>query len=190
MAGFDEALRHFQALVDDQEASLSTKRSKVVVFLLGPSKPPQELERRRELKRQLERKGPRAIIMEDLPDWPVLLTPKFLAMIESFKPDLYIAIFTRLGSPLGTTFEIGFLTGLLGFESIRDKLRYCLESGAHPDDVMSHYVQEQLPMTACAPFHSDSALLRGVLNHIDNYGMERSELAGPGPKPPDASSRP
>lgn len=108
--------------------------------------------------------------MEDLPAWNKGdLSGKFLDIIEKFDPDLYVAIFTRMGRSLGTTFELGFLTALLGIDELKRRLRYCLETKLDASKIMSAYVQDQLPMTTVQFFRDDPGLLRAVVNFVDNY---------------------
>ncbi len=111
--------------------------------------------------------------MEDLPEWQPHLGTKFREILHRFSPDLYVAIFTRSGSPLGVTFELGFLTAILGLDELKVRLRYCLETRLDATRVMSAYVREQLPVASASVFRGDDGLLNAVLNFVDNFVLER-----------------
>ena len=145
-----------------------------MLFLLGPGYPPSELERRRRLAHELQELGIKAIVMEDLPQWRSrTLSGKFLDIINDFEPDLFIAIFTRAGRAVGITFELGFLTGLLGLGELLRRLRYCVEMKLDEARVMTAYVREQLPLARTVRFTDDAGLLRAVLNFVDNYVLDQ-----------------
>ena len=172
LGSFEEIWDQFLKEAARKEAQISAERKRVTVFLLGPGFPHSELDRRRALRDELKRLGINAIVMEDLPAWNKgNLSNKFRDIIEKFKPDLYVAIFTRLGRSLGITFELGFLTALLGTDELKRRLRYCLETRLDASKVMSAYVREQLPMTTVQVFRDDSGLLRAVVNFVDNYTL-------------------
>lgn len=155
-----------------REARINGARKNIRVFLLGPGDPPAEKARRMTLKRALEGIGISVIVMEELPKWSAeTLTGKFLDLVTSFNPDLFVTIFTRLGRTVGVTFEIGLLTGVLGLPALLPRLRYCIEVGTDERVSMTAYVKEQLPMTKTVHFQGDDGLLRAVRNFVDNYIM-------------------
>ena len=171
MGSLEDVLAHVTGLAAKRDAQLAEARTRVRVFLLGPGFPPPELDRRRRLKERLTNRGIEAILMEDIPQWQSTLSEKFRGIIEEMRPDVLIAIFTRHGSPLGVTFEIGYLTATFGSEGLAKRLRYCLETALDATKVMTAYVQEQVPMTSAAFFRDDEGLLRAVVNFVDNYNV-------------------
>lgn len=169
MGSYEEGKAYISARAGERDAKLEKTRPRVRPFLLGPGYPETELELRRWLKKGLKAYGIEAIVMEDIDQWRSTLNEKFKGIIDTLKPDLFVAIFTRKGSPLGVTFELGFLSAAIGLEDLAKRLRFCLETRLDATKLMTAYVQEQIPMTT-AVFYKDSAgLLRAVVSLVDNY---------------------
>lgn len=86
---------------------------------------------------------------------------------------MYLAIFTERGAPLGLTFELGLLTGILGFEELKEKLRYCVEMMVNEKLVMTKYVREQLVMGRAKRFKGDGELLEVATACVDIYILDQ-----------------
>lgn len=172
MGSFEEIKAHILEEGGKREAKIAEARKAIKVFLLGPGDPPVDKERRMSLKRALEDLGINVIVMEELPKWSAeTLTGKFLDLVNGFNPNLFIAMFTRLGRTVGVTFELGLLTGVLGLGSLLPRLRYCIEVGTDENASMTAYVKEQLPMTQTVHFQGEDGLLRAARNFVDNHIM-------------------
>ncbi len=169
MGSYKDALAHISARAAERDTRLEKARPRVRPFLLGPGYPKTELELRRWLKAGLRGYGIDAIVMEDIDQWRSTLSEKFKGIIDTLKPDLFVAIFTRTGSPLGVTFELGFLSAAIGLDDLAKRLRFCLETRLDATKVMTAYVQEQIPMTTAVYYKDPAGLLRAVVNLVDNY---------------------
>lgn len=173
MKSFEERKKRILDWGADFEAKVAKHRSRVPVFLLGPGYPKIHLDRRRKLSEQLKAEGISAIVMEDFHKGGyTTLTEKFLGLTKELKPRLFLAIFTERGKPLGLTFELGLLTGILGLQKIRERVRYLVEMMVNEQLVMTQYVREQLVMGRITRFRGDEELLRGAVAVVDNYIVE------------------
>ena len=160
MNQFDRKLAKTHAKGEELERRIRARHGDVIVFLLGPGYPPANLNRRRRLRDRLKNSGINAIVMEDVRTQPgESLTDKFRRILRDLEPTLYLAIFTERGKPLGLTFELGLLTGILGFEELKSKLRYCVEMMVNEKLVMTQYVREQLIIGRVKRFKGDDELL-------------------------------
>ena len=90
-------------------------------------------------------------------------------IVNTFSPDLFVALFTRVVRVVGVTFELGLLTGVMGMQQLLPRLRYCIEVGTDESATITVYVKEQLPMTKTVHFQGDNGLFRAVRNFVDNY---------------------
>lgn len=85
---------------------------KINVLILGSGQPKSELTFRKEIKMRLKKHGINAIVMEEQKQAKRNIThiDKFNDLLGE-KNLLCISIHTPKGSPLGVTFEIGYLCG-------------------------------------------------------------------------------
>lgn len=173
MKSFEERKKRILDWGADFEAKVAKHRAKVPVFLLGSGYPKIHVDRRRKLSEQLEAEGISAIVMEDFPKGGyTTLTEKFLGLTKELDPRLFLAIFTERGKPLGLTFELGLLTGILGLQKIQKRVRYLVEMMVDEQRIMTQYVREQLVMGRITRFRGDDELLREALAVVDNYVLE------------------
>jgi len=159
--------------------AIGKQRGRIVLFLLGPGHPPGDLALRRWVRDELGKLNIRGVVMEDVPEASSNLAGKFEGIVKRFKPDLIVAIFTRAGRIVGVTFELGLLTGMLGFDKMVEKARYCVHAEMDEDKLMTAYVKEQLLVGRNLRFSSKRGLLQNVVRFVDNYIIQSGGVPSP-----------
>lgn len=156
------------------QEQLEGNESKITLFLLGSSYPKAELEKRKQVSKELVEKTKfNIILMEELHEWTLLFSKKFKGIINKFKPDLYIIIFTKNGHKSGVTFEIGFLCGFFGYDVIVNKLHFCIEEGIEMK-VLTEYIQEIISEAKIHYFSDNKTLI----NSIIHFGHDKEKELG------------
>ena len=155
----------------EADLRIEAAKSKLNILLLGPGWPKKQLEERRALATELRRRGYNVLIMEDLPDWLTQITviDKFHDILRKHDPQLIIELFTRKGSPLGITFEIGYLCGFYGRGEVGQRIRFLLESNINQRKVLTTYLRKGLFESVAAPtFYPGEPA-----DFIDSYARNR-----------------
>lgn len=179
MDSFEELRARVFAEGEARAAAIAKQRAEVVLLLLGPGDPRSDLALRRWLRDELQKLGIKGIIMEDFPQAAPNLAGKFVGILRNFKPDLIVAIFTRTGRVVGVTFELGLLTGMLGFDEMVEMARYCIHSWMNEEKLMTAYVKEQLLVGRNLRFSSRKGLLRTVVRFVDNFVIQSGRVPRP-----------
>lgn len=142
-------------------------------MLLGPWT---SIEFRRKVKRQLRKRGYNVIIMED--DKTIrenMLDIKFDIITKRYEP-LFIAFFLK-GRMDGVIFEIGYLCGKYGIESISDELLFISTMGYDWSKTTS-YIDVLIPRVTKDEF-DESKSYRKASERIHNFAtgyMRKMEL--------------
>ena len=155
----------------EADLRIEAAKSKLNILLLGPGWPTKELEDRRALAAQLRRRRYNVLIMEDVPDWLTQITiiDKFHDILRKYDPQLIIGLFTQKGSPLGITFEIGYLCGFYGRGEVSQRIRFLLESGINQRKVLTTYLRKGLFESVAAPTFCPGE----AADFIDSYARNR-----------------
>ena len=160
-----------QERASEVDLRIEAAKAKLKILLLGPGWPETELQERRALATELGRRSYNVLIMEDIQDWLTQITiiDKFHDILRRYDPQLIIGLFTKKGSPLGITFEIGYLCGFYGRGEVSRRIRFLLESGINQRKVLSSYLRKGLFESVAAPtFYPSEAA-----DFIDSFARNR-----------------
>lgn len=109
------------------EAIKKVGRSKITLFLVGCAFPKSELDNRVQMAEELGKCGINAVVMETLPEWRNTTTVDRLKdKCDELHPELFLVVFPKGGDTHYVTFQIGYLCGHFGRETVKEKLAVCI----------------------------------------------------------------
>jgi len=79
-------------------------------------------------------------------------------------------LFTKKGSPVGVTFEIGYICGYYGRVETERKLRFLLEAQLNEKEILSSYIRKGLFTTIC---HSSYYDINEIVEFIDSFARNK-----------------
>ncbi len=120
-------------------------------MLLGPSK---HTHIREKVRKELKKKGYKKIIlMEDIKnkddEW---LDVKFKRIIETHKPEIFVAFFHKHTKMNAVIFEIGWICGYYGPDKVGKKIRFLHEENFNLPNSTA-YIESLLPRTTSMWFN-------------------------------------
>jgi hypothetical protein len=102
-----------------------------------------------------------------------ILASRFHKLLRDQNPQLIIAIFTRKGSLLGVTFEIGYVCGHYGLVEAQNRLRFLIESGVDERKVLTSYVRKGLfHFMIHNTYYNNTELLDFVASYAKNRMLD------------------
>lgn len=157
---------------EEKELKIEATKSKFVILLLGPGFPGVELAKRKLVAQELRKKNYKVIVMEEERDWLEYGTilDKFHDLLKKFDPQLIVALFMKRGSPLGVTFEIGYICGYYGRVATAKRLRFLLEAQLDERKILTSYIRKGLFTTVC---HSSYYNTVEIAQFIDSFARTR-----------------
>jgi hypothetical protein len=155
---------------EEKETNLEKVKPKLIIFLLGPGN--HYLNQRKDIADKLRNMNYKVMVMEDEPDWLEYSTivDKFHDLLQRVDPQLIVALFTKKGSPVGVTFEIGYICGYYGRVETERKLRFLLEAQLNEKEILSSYIRKGLFTTIC---HSSYYDINEIVEFIDSFARNK-----------------
>lgn len=157
---------------EEKESKINVAKQRLMIFLLGPGIPEVELTKRKHIANELRKKKYNVIVMEDERDWLEYgtIVDKFQDLLQKFDPQLIIALFTKNGSSLGVTFEIGYICGYYGRVETAKRLRFLLEAKLDERKILTSYIRKGLFTTIChSSYYNDNE----IIEFIDSFARNR-----------------
>lgn len=156
------------------DAALKKAVKKINIMILGPGYPSKHLSYRKQIRDALKHDGYNAFVMEDEKDWNRYVThvDKFADLLKKKENLLCIAIYTKGGSPLGVTFEIGYLCGIFGRPKLRDVLKFLVAEKLPKEEIMTSYIHSGLYKTVP---HGDFRNKKDVIEFVEAWTKNRAE---------------
>ncbi|QLH05937.1 hypothetical protein [Nitrosopumilus ureiphilus] len=146
--------------------------NQVRIIVLGPGRPEDQLGFRREICANLQDDGYNAFVMEDEPDWEYYQTHlyKFKKLLRDNNPILCVAIYSKKGSPLGVTFEIGYIAR--NYEkNIKSVLKLLTEKNIKKGKILTSYIHDALYQTVS---HEDYSTKEDIIEQIKGWTKARA----------------